>query len=353
MGDRARPPAGRPEQRTILLVEDNARLGAMLGTLLENIGFRVFGAEDAAAALDLVAKNRIDAFLLDIDLGADTSGIDLCREVRSFATHRMTPILMVSAGDEGQLLHSAFEAGADDFILKPIDAVLVEARLKRHIERAEYFKQVQEMRHRLSSYVSDAALESAERGPLSEPEVRDVTVCFTDVRGFTALAEELDPHVLFDALDRHLSRQVDAVHRHGGYIDKFGGDGLMSIFGGEDHAVEACLAALEILDDARSEDWAETPEIRQLGIGIHTGRVMVGNLGPPNRREFTAIGGTVNLAARLCGAAGKMAIVVSSEVLDSVGHHPLLDFCERRSVEIRGLKQPVTVYALKRAPNRP
>lgn len=342
----------RGEPRTLLLVEDNVRVGAMLGTLLENIGYRVLASADAAAALDLVAKNRIDAFLLDIDLEADTSGIDLCREIRSFATHRMTPILMVSGGDESELLHSAFEAGADDFIPKPVDAVLVEARLRRHIERAEFFKQVQEMRHRLTSYVSDAALESAERGPLSEPEVRDVTVCFTDVRGFTALAEDLDPHVLFDALDRHLSRQVDAVHRHGGYIDKFGGDGLMAIFGGEDHAAEACLASLEILEDARSEDWAGTPEIRQLGIGIHTGRVMMGNLGPPNRREFTAIGGTVNLAARLCGTAEKMAIVVSSDVLDSVGHHPLLDFRERRAVDVRGLKQPVTVYALERAPAR-
>jgi adenylate cyclase len=208
------------------------------------------------------------------------------------------------------------------------------------------------MRHRLSSYVSGAALESAERGPLSEPEVRDVTVCFTDVRGFTALAEDLDPHVLFDALDRHLSRQVDAVHRHGGYIDKFGGDGLMAIFGGEDHTAEACLAALEIVDDARSDDWEETPEIRQLGIGIHTGRVMMGNLGPPNRREFTTIGGTVNLAARLCGAAGKMAIVVSSEVSRSAREHPLLDFTESRSVEIRGLKAPVTVFSLERAPTR-
>jgi adenylate cyclase len=343
------PPGRDPSQpRTVLLVEDNAWVRRMLGTMLEDLGYRVYTSDGAKAALDMLATKSIDAFLFDIDLGSDTSGIDLCREIRSFAPHKTTPILMVSGGNEHVLLHPALEAGADDFIPKPFHAALVEARLRRHIDRAD-FNQIQEMRQRLSSYVSDRALESAVRGRVIEPEVRDVSVCFTDIRGFSALSEEMDPLDLFAALDRHLSRQVDAVHRRDGYIDKFGGDGLMAIFEGEDHAVQACFCALEILDDALGEDWADTPGIRQLGIGIHTGRVIMGNIGPSNRREFTAIGATVNLASRLCGVAGKMSIVVSSEVRDAAGEHPLLDFRAPREVDVRGLRHMVTVYELFRA----
>jgi len=162
------------------------------------------------------------------------------------------------------------------------------------------------------------------------------------------LSEELDPLILFSSLNQHLSEQVDQVHEFQGYIDKFGGDGLMAVFDGDRHEVQSCLCALDILERAKSFGQTGPHRIRQLGIGIHTGPAIVGNIGSSERLEFTAIGTTVNLAARLCGVADPMSIVVSSDVRDAALNQSELAFEFERNVAIRGLKKPVTVYTLIR-----
>jgi adenylate cyclase len=167
------------------------------------------------------------------------------------------------------------------------------------------FSKYQDMRELLGRYVSDATTKVVEpalsRGETAEPEVRDVSICFTDIRGFTAFSKELDPLTLFSSLNQHLSEQVDRVHEFQCYIDKFGGDGLMAVFDGDRHPIQSCLCALDILERALSFGATAPHRIRQLGIGIYTGRAIVGNIGSKERLEFTAIGTTVNLAARLCG----------------------------------------------------
>lgn len=261
-------------------------------------------------------------------------------------------MLFITGGDEYTHLHPALDAGGDDFIAKPFVAALVEARLRRHLQRTHYFQQVQNMRQLLSRYVSDATtrvVESAlSRGKATEPEVREGSICFTDIRGFTALSEELDPLTLFSSLNQHLSEQVDRVHEYQGYIDKFGGDGLMAVFDGDRHEIQSCLCVLEMVESALSFSATGTHRIRQLGIGIHTGRAIVGNIGSAERLDYTAIGTTVNLVARLCGVAEPMSIVVSSDVRSAVNDNPLLRFQAERQVPIRGLKNPVTVFTLAR-----
>ena len=339
-------------QNTVLLVDDNSSVREMLATMLTNLGYRVLDVPSSDEALILIDTEDIDGFLFDIDLGGDTNGIELCRQVRSREQHEVTPVLFITGGDEHTHLHPALDAGGDDFIAKPFVAALVEARLRRHLQRTHYFKQVQNMRQLLSRYVSDATAKVVESamsgGTAAEPEVREVSICFTDIRGFTALSEELDPLTLFSSLNQHLSEQVDRVHEFQGYIDKFGGDGLMAVFDGDRHEIQSCLCALEMVESALSFGATGTHRIRQLGIGIHTGRAIVGNIGSKERLDFTAIGTTVNLAARLCGVAEPMSIVVSSDVRSAANENPLLGFHSERQVPIRGLKNPVTVYTLAR-----
>ena len=153
---------------------------------------------------------------------------------------------------------------------------------------------------------------------------------------------------LFSLISALLADQVQIIHEFGGYVDKFGGDGVMAIFEGRDMVLQSCLCALSILESAHVKDSSGADEMRRFGIGIHTGRAVVGNIGSPEHLDYSAIGSTVNLAARLCGQAQAMSAVVSKAVCEAVEGNPQLRFHSEREVTIRGFRDPVTVYTLSR-----
>src|SRR2546422_4288734 len=128
----------------------------------------------------------------------------------------------------------------------------------------------------------------------------------------------MEPEKLFSLLSACLAEQVELIYEFGGYVDKFAGDGVMAVFDGKDYVRQGCLCALRIMQSARKSDGTGEQRIRQLGIGIHAGRVVIGNIGSPEHLDYSVIGTTVNLAARLCGHAEPMSIVVSSAVRDAV-----------------------------------
>ena len=135
-----------------------------------------------------------------------------------------------------------------------------------------------------------------------------------------------------------LADQVNVIHEYGGYVDKFGGDGVMAVFEGPDMVVQSCLCALSILETKSVKDSAGVEEMRRFAIGIHTGRAVVGNIGPPEHMDYSAIGSTVNLAARLCGQAQATSIAVSAAVRDAVAGDRRMKFHSERQVPIRGIK---------------
>ena len=162
--------------------------------------------------------------------------------------------------------------------------------------------------------------------------------------GYTALSQTLEPTTLFYKLSRHLGMQVDCVYRHGGYIDKFGGDGIMAVFDSLDRASRACHCALEIIGLTKMDQVAIDESMLELGIGVHMGAVLIGNIGSEDHLDYSAIGATVNLAARLCGCAEPMSIVVSDAVSQSASNDPRLQFGGARQVNIRGIREPVSVH---------
>jgi adenylate cyclase len=296
-------------------------------------------------------RKHIDSFLLDMEMPRMT-GVDVCRALRGLENYHSTPIIFVTGVEENRGLAEAFDAGADDLITKPPNIVILRARLKGHLQRMEYFQRLERARKVLQQYLSKRTLEvvetTSETGTLPPPEERDLSICFTDMRGFTAFAEEMDPNELFSLVSSLLAEQVDIVHRHAGYVDKFGGDGMMAIFDGPDMVAQSCLCALDILDSAGVRNAAIAEDIRRFGIGIHTGRAVIGNIGSPDHLDYSAIGNAVNLAARLCGQAEATSVIVSKAVRDAVGADERLRFHSERRVPIRGMKEPVTVYTLSR-----
>ena len=334
------------EGRTVLIVDDDRITRNVLEKMLLDDGYKVEQADHGEKCLFLSLQKRIDAFLLDVRMPG-MSGVEVCRRLRSMERYRLTPIIIVTAADDSTQLREVFEAGADDYIVKPVKSVTLKARLKGHLQKMDYFLEMERVRENLNRYVSTRTQSMVEAysvtGSLPTPEQVDVCVMFTDVRGYTALSQTLDPTTLFYKLSRHLGMQVDCVYRHGGYIDKFGGDGIMAVFDSPDRASKTCHCALEIIGLTKMDQVAVDTPVMELGIGVHMGPVLIGNIGSEDHLDYSAIGATVNLAARLCGCADPMSIVVSEAVSDSAATDTRLHLTKRRQVNVRGIREPVVV----------
>ena len=329
-------------KRKVLIVDDEEPIRRLISVLLERDGYDPLLADSAENALVAISTNQIEAFLLDIILPG-MSGISLCRMIRKIEQYQASPILFVTGTVNN--LEQAFDAGCDDLINKPIDSLVLRARLRAHIQRAE-------SRRMLDQYVSKRTREIAEKaaltGILPSPIQREVVILFTDIRGFTALSEEIEPDELFSLVSTELAMQVQLIYLYGGYVDKFGGDGLMAVFDGDDMVTQSCLCALQIMERVH-QTTAHHQRMQQLGIGIHLGSVVIGNIGSPEHFDYSVIGSAVNLAARLCGHAMPMSIIVSKAVRDAAIGDNRLRFHSDRPVTIRGLKDLVTVYTLSPA----
>ena len=332
---------------TIGVVNDDLSIDDVLKDFLEGEGNNVVMTRHCADALSLARKEHFDAFLIDLEADGGC-GIDLCRSIRALEAHKRTPIICFTDHDNPGALTNAFNAGADDFITKPINLVSLLARLRLQFQKTDYFQKLERARQMLRRYLSprvaNMAEEFSETGKVPPPEERMVAICFTDIRGFTALSETMNPGQLFDAVSGYLKLQVECVYRYGGYIDKFNGDGIMAVFDGDDMVIKSCFCALSILRDASRATPGE--ERFPIGIGIHVGRVMMGNIGSPDHLEYSVIGPAVNLAARLCGHAKPETIIVSSSVRDAVNSTNGLLFIERQQVSIRGMSEPVEIFRL-------
>src|SRR5262245_42873320 len=264
----------------IAVVDDERDVQIALKTFLEDEGYSVLVFGRAEEFLQSLGSQQIDAFMLDLVLNGE-SGFELCRRIRLMPAHERTPIFCMTGSDYPGILQDAFNAGADDFIEKPLNLVSIGARLRVQLQKTDYSRKLERARHMMQRYLSPRvaiiAEEYSETGKIPPPVEGEVAVCFTDIRGFTARSESMKAVQLFDSLSGHLSRQVEAVYRFGGYVDKFSGDGLMAVFDGEDMVQKCCLCALQIMKETVESH--EAGEKFPIGIGIHTGRVVIGNIG--------------------------------------------------------------------------
>ena len=196
----------------------------------------------------------------------------------------------------------------------------------------------------MSKFVSSSTVEMIrEKGSLQlGGERRNVTVFFSDIRGFTAFSERVQPEVVIDLLNKFLSAQAKQIVRHNGIIDKYVGDELVAMFEGPDMVDNAILAAIDIMNEIRKLN-RENPENIQIGIGINTGMAIVGNVGSEERMDHTVLGSNMNLGARLCDIAQPGQILISESswrlvTSKEVRVNPL------DAITVKGITRPVPIY---------
>lgn len=333
----------------IMIVDDNESIRSRYSLMLTNVGFTTIEAECGEDALRIAANEVVDAVLLDIQMPG-INGIETCRKLREMEQYRITPILFLSANDEDEILMEAFSAGGDDYIHKTMKPFVLHARLQGHLQRAQYYHELENLRKNLNRFVSTRTQEMVERytktGILPLPEQQDVCIMFTDIRDYTSLSQKINSEEVFTILGKHLGKQVELVYQHGGYVDKFGGDGIMTVFEGDDKNERACHCAMDIIKMTQ-EVWDSKHEVQfNPGIGIYDGRVILGNIGSSEHLDYTVIGNTVNIAARLCEHAEPMSIVLTTSVRDGILNMQGLHFTNEHDVKIKGIDKPLTIINL-------
>jgi class 3 adenylate cyclase len=353
------------EGATRILVVDDVELNrSMLSRRLERKGFQVEMAEGGQEAIEKIGSTVYDLVLLDIMM-PEVSGNDVLEEVRKTRSPLELPIIMATAKDQGEDIVSAFKLGANDYIVKPIDFPVALARIETQLSRKRAMEEAQRLtaelerhnqfiRKTFGRYLSKEVVESL----LSSPEglrlggeKRNITIMMSDLRGFTAVSEKLDPEQVVAMLNNYLGKMAEIVTGHNGTIDEFIGDAILALFGApirrEDDAERAILCALqmqlamrEVNEENRRNGF---PEL-EMGIALNTGECVVGNIGSQKRAKYGVVGSHVNLTGRIESYTVGGQILISKATADAAG--PELELGDELQLGAKGFREPVVVYEL-------
>ena len=222
---------------------------------------------------------------------------------------------------------------------------------KRVDEQVKELDRATSLKRYLSPQLADSILAGGKSIDLTSRR-EDLTILFSDIRGFTPMSERMEPEELVDLLNRYLTAMTEIVFENGGTLDKYVGDALMVFFGNpvpyDDNAARAVKTALSMrhrLTELQREWFARSEETLNIGVGITTGYVTVGNIGSPARADYTVLGNNVNLASRLADRAAPGQILVSERTFVAV--RDLVQGTEVERVELKGVSRPIRIFEVQ------
>jgi class 3 adenylate cyclase len=297
----------------LLVVDDNRVNRLLLGRALEQLGHTVTFAQNGREALDAMHARAVDLVLLDIEM-PEMNGYQVLEALAADPRLRHVPVVMMSSVEEIDSVARCIEMGAEDYLFKPVNVVLLKARVSASLEKKRLRDQQRALLGKFATEeVAEVLLTTglAVGGKLfqtvSSPRLSvNATVLFSDIRTFTSITEALSPAETIELLNSYYTLMFDAVGRHGGIVNQMLGDGLMAIFGAPvprpghpELAVRAALEMLELMELFNAEQAQRGAVQLRIGIGIASGPVVAGLTGTEQRATYTCVGDTTNLAAHL------------------------------------------------------
>lgn len=287
----------------LLVVDDNKVNRLLLGRSLEQQGHRVEMAENGLQALEMMHSKPFDLVLLDIEM-PEMNGYQVLEKAASDIRLRDIPIIITSALEELDSVVKCVEMGAEDYLTKPVNPVLLRARICASLEKKHLRDTQRELIRKFAT--SEVATDLETSGFSLGGKFVEATVMFSDIRSFTTIAESQTPDETIELLNTYYTLMFEAISDQSGVVNQMVGDGLMSIFGAPlpqaDHCERAVRASLDMMDMIQLLNADRVAQGRieiRIGIGIASGQVIAGYTGTIRRATYTCVGDTVNLAARL------------------------------------------------------
>ncbi|MEW6272967.1 MAG: response regulator [Thermodesulfobacteriota bacterium] len=358
----------------ILVVDDAPRNAKLLADLLDGNGYDVAVARSGRDALEQVAATPPDVILLDVVMPG-MSGYDVCRTLRADPATRLLPIVMVTALEASDERVRGIEAGADDFLSKPISQPELLARVRSLVRTKELHDRVQDQARQLAEWnatleervarqvaelerlrqlkrflppqVAERVVAGSAEDPLTSHR-RDITVVSLELRGFTTFAETTAPEEVMAVLQEHHRAMGQLVTAFEGTLERFTGEAMRVFFNdpvaqpdATDRAVRMALAMQHESQDLVRR-WSKRGFELGLACGISQGYATLGAIGFEARADYAAVGTVTDMAARLCEAAGPGEILITRRVLAAV--EDLVDGEPAGKLTLRGFLRPVAAF---------
>ncbi len=339
-----------PAPGTILIADDNRVNQLLLARGLESEGHTVAFAEDGRRALELLRQQRFDLLLLDV-LMPELDGYEVLAELKEDPHLRDLPVVVTSALDEIDSVVRCLEMGAEDYLTKPVNPVLLNARINASLEKKRLRDQQRELISKFAT--KEVAEDLLMSGFALGGKHVEATAMFCDIRSFTTISESREPSETIELLNDYYTLMMDAINGEGGIVNQMVGDGLMAIFGApvsrDDHRQAAVLAARQMIDLIRLFDDEQAARGRvqiQIGVGIASGRVVAGYTGTHNRATYTCVGDTVNVAARLEAHTKELGrpILIDENTRQGIDEGIAVE--AQGDLLMKGKTEPTKVYAV-------
>ena len=369
-------PPGTARPSKILIVDDVALNVKLLADLLGAKGYLTVTASSGVQGLEQLEKEAPDLILLDVMMPG-MSGYEVCQAIRANPAHAVLPIVLVTALDPGKERVKGLEAGADDFLTKPVNQAELLARVRsllrikhfhdevtrqkaeladwnrtleaRVAEGVQQLEQVGRLKRFFSPQLADLIVAGGTDDPMKSHR-REITVVFLDLRGFTAFTETADPEEVMGVLGEYHEAMGQLILQHEGTLERFSGDGIMIFFNDpvriDDPAQRAASMALAMQQALRqlSGGWKKRGYDLLMGVGIAQGFATIGGIGFSGRMDYGAIGTVTNLAARLCGEAKGGEILLSQRVMGAL--NDAFPTEPAGELTLKGFQRPVPAFRL-------